>query len=64
MSSSTAARGRILLVDDDRGLRHAIGTLLEEAGHRVVQAPDGPAALAHLATLAFDVILLDVGLPG
>jgi len=64
MSSSTAARGRILLVDDDRGLRHAIGTLLEDAGHRVVQAPDGAAALACLAALTFDVILLDVGLPG
>lgn len=64
MTSSTTARGRILVVDDDRGFRHAIGTLLEEAGHLVVQAADGPGALGELAHEAFDVMLLDVGLPG
>ncbi len=64
MTSSTTARGRILVVDDDRGFRHLIGSLLEEAGHIVVQAADGPAALGELAREAFDVMLLDVGLPG
>jgi DNA-binding response OmpR family regulator len=55
---------RILVVDDDRGFRHAMSTLLEEAGHSVVQAADGFAALRELAGEAFDVMLLDVGLPG
>jgi CheY-like chemotaxis protein/anti-sigma regulatory factor (Ser/Thr protein kinase) len=64
MTSSTTAKGRILVVDDDRAFRHAIGTLLEEAGHQIVQASDGPAALAELTGATFDVILLDVGLPG
>ena len=64
MTSSTTARGRILVVDDDRAFRHLIGSLLEEAGHIVVQAADGPAALGELAHEAFDVMLLDVGLPG
>jgi len=64
MASSTTSKARILLVDDDRGFRHAIGALLEEAGHVIVQAADGPAALAELAHAAFDVVLLDVGLPG
>jgi DNA-binding response OmpR family regulator len=64
MSSSTPARGRILIVDDDRGIRLAMATLLEAAGHRVVQAADGPAALAELGGPPFDVMLLDVGLPG
>jgi CheY-like chemotaxis protein/anti-sigma regulatory factor (Ser/Thr protein kinase) len=65
MKSSTPARGRILVVDDDRGLRHAMATLLEETGHVVVQATDGPGALNELASRTpFDVMLLDVGLPG
>jgi DNA-binding response OmpR family regulator len=56
--------GRILVVDDDRGFRHAISVLLQEAGHIVVQAADGLAALRELAGEPFDVMLLDVGLPG
>ena len=48
MTSSMPARGRILVVDDDRGLRHAMATLLNEAGHVVVQAADGLAALGEL----------------
>lgn len=64
MTSGTTARGRILVVDDDRGFRHAIATLLGDAGHDVVQATDGLAALDALARGAFDVLLLDVDLPG
>jgi DNA-binding response OmpR family regulator len=56
--------GRILVVDDDRGFRHAMTVLLQEAGHVVVQAADGPAALHELGGEPFDVMLLDVGLPG
>jgi CheY-like chemotaxis protein/anti-sigma regulatory factor (Ser/Thr protein kinase) len=55
---------RILLVDDDRAFRHAIGALLAGAGHAVSQAADGPEALAHLARDRFDLMLLDIGLPG
>ena len=35
---------RILLVDDDRALRHVLATLLKEAGHLVESAGDGPEA--------------------
>ena len=55
---------RILVVDDDRGFRHAMSALLQEAGHIVVQAGDGPAALSELAREPFAVMLLDLGLPG
>ena len=62
--SSTSSGSRILLVDDDRAFRHAIGALLAGAGHEVSQAADGPEALAHLARDHFDLMLLDIGLPG
>jgi CheY-like chemotaxis protein/anti-sigma regulatory factor (Ser/Thr protein kinase) len=41
-----------------------MSALLEDKGHIVVQAADGPAALRELAGGVFDVMLLDVGLPG
>jgi len=59
----TAASRRILLVDDDRGLRLALSTLLKEAGHVVEDAGDGPEALALLHDRAYDIVLLDIGLP-
>ena len=64
MSLSADAPRRILVVDDDRALRHALSTLLEDAGHTVVQASDGPEALATLAGGQTDLMLLDLGLPG
>jgi CheY-like chemotaxis protein len=54
---------RILLVDDDRGLRHALSTLLTEAGHVVTSAGDGPEAIALLGSGAWDVVVADIGLP-
>jgi CheY-like chemotaxis protein len=63
MTPGTAA-GRVLVVDDDRAFRHAISTFLREAGHHLTEVPDGRAALAALSSEPFDVILLDIGLPG
>jgi CheY-like chemotaxis protein len=54
---------RILLVDDDRGLRYALSALLSGAGHVVETAGDGPDALALLRDRTFDIVLLDIGLP-
>jgi CheY-like chemotaxis protein/anti-sigma regulatory factor (Ser/Thr protein kinase) len=61
--SPSAERRRILIVDDDRGLRLALSTLLTDAGHDVATADDGPDALALLQQRAFDIVLLDIGLP-
>jgi DNA-binding response OmpR family regulator len=52
-----------LVVDDDRGLSLALSTLLTDAGHDVETAGDGPDALALLRRRAFDIVLLDIGLP-
>jgi CheY-like chemotaxis protein/anti-sigma regulatory factor (Ser/Thr protein kinase) len=55
--------GRILLVDDDRGLRHVLATMLTGAGHVVDTVGDGPEAIARLNSSEFDIVLLDLGLP-
>jgi DNA-binding response OmpR family regulator len=63
MGSQPAPHRRILVVDDDRGLRLALSTLLKDAGHEVETVGDGPEALAELQDRAFDIVLLDIGLP-
>ena len=62
MAADTASR-RILIVDDDRASRYILAGLLEAAGHVVDQAADGQEAMGRLDAGAYDIVLLDVGLP-
>ena len=64
MTTQTAPARNVLVVDDDRALRHALTTLLHDAGYRTDEAGDGPEALQKLQAQAVDVMLLDIGLPG
>lgn len=61
---TTPADRRVLVVDDDRALRHAIAALLQAAGYVTEQAGDGPEALRLLDGRRVDLMLLDIGLPG
>ncbi len=54
---------KILVVEDDRPLRHVLCRLLEAAGNAVTPAADGIEALDRLRRKKFDLVLLDVGLP-
>jgi two-component system phosphate regulon response regulator OmpR len=54
----------VLVVDDDQKIRDLLARFLFEQGFRVTTAPDAEGAKASLRGLAFDVILLDVMLPG
>src|SRR4051794_37433244 len=57
--------GDLLLVEDDDELRALMAGALEADGHRVVEAPDGRAALDALAERPFDLLILDLALgPG
>jgi CheY-like chemotaxis protein len=55
---------RILVVDDDRTTLRMLRLQLEGAGYGVETARDGAAALAKLARTRFDLVLLDVWMPG
>jgi signal transduction histidine kinase/CheY-like chemotaxis protein len=60
-----AAMLRILLVDDDAGVRALAREMLQETGHLVTDVASGTAALALLRTQeAYDVLLLDFAMPG
>ena len=63
MDSSQPGTKSVLVVDDDRVLRLALTRLLAPS-YAVEEASDGPEALAKLASRSFDLVLLDIGLPG
>jgi two-component system, OmpR family, phosphate regulon response regulator OmpR len=54
----------LLVVDDDARLRELLRRYLSENGFRVTVAADGKEARANLASFAFDLIVLDVMMPG
>ncbi|HSM04386.1 MAG TPA: sigma-54 dependent transcriptional regulator [Longimicrobiales bacterium] len=56
--------GRILVVDDDRVFRLSTAALLEGEGHRVTGAADASEATACLARDRFDLVILDLRMPG
>jgi two-component system, NtrC family, nitrogen regulation response regulator NtrX len=55
---------RILVVDDEPGIRDMLRLTLEYEGYLVVDAADGPSALATAASAAPDAVLLDVKMQG
>jgi DNA-binding response OmpR family regulator len=55
---------RILVVEDDRVINQAVTDRLLGEGYDVVQAYDGPEAVARFEDSAPDLVLLDVMLPG
>lgn len=54
----------VLVVDDDRRLRDLLSTYLRKNGCRVTVAPSAAEARTFLGGLAFDIIVLDVMMPG
>src|SRR6266536_1904629 len=51
---------RVLVVDDEPGLRQSLGLLLADAGYEVVAEGNGARALERAAAEAFDLVLCDV----
>jgi DNA-binding response OmpR family regulator len=59
-----AGRPRVLIVDDEVRLAEALRQGLERRGYDAAVAHDGTSALGRAKSGAFDIILLDVMLPG
>jgi DNA-binding response OmpR family regulator len=62
-SAQSETSPRILIVDDDEGVREAIGIVLRAAGYALVTAEDGQQALDRASETRIDLLLLDLGLP-
>ena len=55
---------KVLIVDDDEGLKQQIASYLENNGYRVETARDAPTMDHALAQSTFDVVILDLMMPG
>ncbi len=55
---------RILVVDDESAIRRALRPPLLDLGFQVVEASRGEEALQQLRASSFDIVLLDVNMPG
>ncbi|MGE5278682.1 MAG: sigma-54-dependent transcriptional regulator [Acidobacteriota bacterium] len=55
---------RILVIDDDAGIRDALRMILEYEGYQVSAAPDGQTGLAELEANPPAAVLLDIKMPG
>jgi CheY-like chemotaxis protein len=62
--ASNPARGVVLVVDDEPGVRALSRRILESAGYAVVEAGDGPEALAIIdSTRPVDFLIADLDMP-
>jgi len=55
---------KVLVVDDEPDVRHVFSFILQHIGCEVAEARNGTLALEALERESFDVILLDLRLPG
>jgi DNA-binding NtrC family response regulator len=54
----------ILLVEDQVGIRSALGRVLQRVGHAVIEARDGGEALRVLQSQKVDLVITDINMPG
>lgn len=58
------SEGKILVVDDEKSIRNSLRGVLEDEGYEVKEADSGESALELIKRERFDIIFLDVWLPG
>jgi len=56
--------GRVLVVDDEAGIRNLLQRTLEEAGYSVVTAASGQEALDKMSEMNIELAMLDIKMPG
>lgn len=59
-----AAGPRVLIVDDEPGIRRIVGRFLRKCGYQVEEAGTGRAAVAALRVSQFDAVISDLRMPG
>lgn len=55
---------KILLIDDDPGIRKIMAIALEAAGYNVITAPDGETGIELCRTESPHIVITDIGMPG
>ena len=62
--ATAIATARILIIDDEPSIRESLDMLLSLEGFEVTMAVDGPSGLDALSRAEYDLLLLDLSLPG
>jgi two-component system KDP operon response regulator KdpE len=57
-------QGRLLIVDDERSIRHSLRTILSSLGFEIIEAARGEEALSLVRTVELDAVVLDIDMPG
>lgn len=57
-------KGNVIVVDDDESVRDVVARALREEGYEVITAANGRAALEYTARKSFDLVFLDLMMPG
>ena len=61
---ATSADRRLLIIDDEPGLRLMVKAVMEDRGWTVFEAPDGETGLEEIPRVTPDVVLVDMRMPG
>ena len=56
--------GHLLIIDDEAALRKTLARILQQAGFEVTTAENGEQALAFLGSTGFDLVYMDLRMPG
>ncbi len=64
LQNTTNCRGNILIVDDDESVRDVLQDMVQKQGFTVLTVSDGESALNEINDQHFDLIFLDLRLPG
>jgi DNA-binding NtrC family response regulator len=64
MDARVVGAASVLIIDDEAAIRESLEALLTMEGFQVTMAVDGPAGLEQLAHSEYDLLLLDLALPG
>jgi len=57
-------KGRLLIVEDEPGIRNLLAQLFRAEGYETDVAVDGEEAIVYLQGAAYDLLLMDVNMPG
>jgi two-component system, NtrC family, response regulator AtoC len=64
MAAAADSARRVLVVDDEEGMRHMLSMLLSRNGYAVLEADSGGKAMEHLRAGSVELVLSDVKMPG
>ena len=64
MDEKKSLKNNILIIEDEHDIREIYVEVLQSSGYKVEQAPDGESGMQKIRNVEWDLLLLDIMLPG